>query len=72
MALSGHRGMSVYVGLHEDSVAKVGQWLVDLPSRATILRHAAVLEGSPERARAVLLSALRKIRYAMTGSSQGA
>ena len=41
-------------------------------SRATILRHAAVLEGSPERARAVLLSALRKIRYAMTSSSQGA
>ena len=38
-------------------------------SRATILCHAAVLEGSPERARAVLLSALRKIRYAMTGSS---
>ena len=41
-------------------------------SRATILCHAAVLEGSPERARAVLLSALRKIRYAMTSSSPGA
>ena len=26
----------------------------------------------PERARAVLLSALRKIRYVMTSSSQGA
>jgi hypothetical protein len=59
-------------GVLEHVTVRLKAELGAIPSRATILRYAAVLEGSPERARAVLLSALRKIRYAMNGSSQGA